>query len=567
MYNCENCNGETGNITEVDAKNYPNRFKLEKNNKICVCKRCLDDFNERNDYLKRIIEFDGKNCDRKVILAGPGTGKTYVFQEYIRNKFCKDDPVYIATFINNLVDDLRKDFEKRLKDWNIKINTFHRFCYRLLKLLGKDYFYCADLTDLIIEDANIIDNRLINKKILTKDLNYYKITSDIKYYFERGFYYNAVGNDNICFELLKTLKERDGIDLSKNYKQIIIDEYQDFNFTESSIIRIISKNNKILIAGDDDQALYTFKDSNPDYIRKLWENPEFSQFNLPFCYRCTDVVINSFKYFLDKVQKEEGLLKERKPKSYKCYFPDKYKDSQKYDKIFWHKTSIRKGNFSPIQKILIDNIKNYIKAREIEDGKLNFLVIYPRNRKSMCEKIKNNIIKELKESKILIADQKKKTDNDSLLIKNGYRLLKDYFKSNLGWRIIIKNDPFDGWKELIKKSKDKNIFELLPIEYKDRHLGIVEKIEDQKNVEEEKKEEGINLLFTNFLGAKGLSADHVFVLFVQDKIFPDNASKITEDEVYKFLVAMTRAKKSLNFITIHPHSSKFIDMLPQANIK
>jgi len=562
MHNCENCNCETEEIIETDAGNYKKRTKIEKTGKIFVCKRCFNEWKERECSIKKIIESDK---DRKVILAGPGTGKTYIFRQYI-NKFNKDDSIYIVTFINNLVDDLKRDLEYELKNRNIKINTFHKFCYHLLKFLKKNYIYCADLTDLIIEDAEIIEGRSINKKILKSSFNNYRATLNIKFYFERGNYYNAVGNDNICFGLLKTLKEGGNIDLDKIHKQIIVDEYQDFNFTESSIIKIISENNKILIAGDDDQALYTFKDSNPKYIRELWEDIKFTKFKLPFCHRCPEVIVDSFNNFIKRIR-DEGLLKDRKNKEYKCYFPDKYKDSQEYDKIFWYKTSIRSGNFKSIEKILVENIKRYIFKKEIEDNKLNFLVIYSDFRTSVCRKIKENVIKELKTSGLSIIDYKKKKEKDSLLIKKGYELLKRDKESNLGWRIIIKNDLFEGWKDLIKNSTNKNIFQLLSIDYKKKHIDILNGLPDEESIVEDKKKTGINLLFTNFYGAKGLSADHVFILFLQDGVFPHNPLNIKEDEVYKFLVSLTRSKKSLNLITTHPYNSKFINMLPRNNVR
>jgi len=564
MYNCENCGYKTGKIFETDAENYPKNIKSKKGDKIFVCKRCFDEWDERNYFTEKIIE--SKKEDRKIILAGPGTGKTYAFQRYIE-EFDKKDSIYITTFINNLVDDLKKDLGKNIEERNIEVSTFHKFCYRLLKLVGKDCDYCPDLTDLIIEDIGVIKASLINEERLRKNLNNYKATHDIKLYFERGNYYNAIGNDNIFFALLKVLEARGGIDLSKYYRQIIIDEYQDFNFAESSIIKIISRNNKILIAGDDDQALYTFKGSDPKYIRELWESTEFYKLELPFCQRCTEVIIDSFHCFIKQAQ-ARGLLQDRKAKKYKYYFPDKYRDSKKYHKIFWYRTSIRNKKFESIVKILVNNIVNYTKEKEIIEGKLNFLIICPRERNSMCKTIKERVIEELKKLGLPIIDCERKSKKDSLLIRNGYGFLENNKKSNLGWRIIIKNDPLEGWEEIIKNTgeKAKNIFDLLPPDYKNRHLKFLEKLGEEQIVESKNKE-GLNLLFTNFCGAKGLSADHVFVLFPQNGIFPSNPSNINNDEIYKFLVALTRSRKSLNLITIFPHRSEFIEMLPRANIR
>ena len=115
---CENCGNITDKKNEVDAKNYHKRLKIEKTDKIFVCDRCANDFNERSSCINKIIK---EGTDKDVIVAGAGTGKTYTFREYI-HKFNKDDPIYIATFINNLVDDLKKELKQELEERNIKIN-------------------------------------------------------------------------------------------------------------------------------------------------------------------------------------------------------------------------------------------------------------------------------------------------------------------------------------------------------------------------------------------------------------------------------------------------------------
>lgn len=560
---CDNCNCSAEKLFEADATRYKKRFRQDMAGFISVCERCLNEEKERQIYLNKIINSD--ECDRKLILAGPGTGKTYTFQQYIRKKIEPSDQIYIITFINNLVNDLGKD----IKDDNVKINTFHRFSYHLLKLLGKDYLYCPNLTEIVIEDIKITENKNINKDVLIKNLNHYKSTADIKSYFLIGSYYKALGNDNIAFGLLKTLKELGTINLSAHYKQIIVDEYQDFNFTESEIIKIISKDNKIIVAGDDDQALYGFKHSHPKYIRSLYNDPNFKKFKLPFCSRCTEVITNSLIKFIENA-KNKGLLSERiNDKPYQCYFPDKYNDCKKYPQMIWHKTS-HGGNFhSGIENILFDNIKKYIEENEIEEGKLNFLIIYPSERVRLCKSIESNIMDRLRKSGFNIVEAIKKIKADGLSINDAYAILKKDKKSNLGWRIVIKNDPLESKDEIIRNAiPDRLLYELLPQEYIDKHLKEVEEMQDDEMEELEIEEkDGINILFTNLYGSKGLSADHVFVLFAQDEIFPKIPDHPTEDEVYKFLVAMTRPKKSLHFVTIYPHRSTFINMLPRKNIK
>ena len=42
----------------------------------------------------------------------------------------------------------------------------------------------------------------------------------------------------------------------------------------------------MVIAGDDDQSLYSFKNANPQEIRDKHKSEEYTSFELPFCSRC-----------------------------------------------------------------------------------------------------------------------------------------------------------------------------------------------------------------------------------------------------------------------------------------
>lgn len=54
---------------------------------------------------------------------------------------------------------------------------------------------------------------------------------------------------------------------------------------------------------------------------------------------------------------------------------------------------------------------------------------------------------------------------------------------------------------------------------------------------------------TTFEGAKGLSAQHVFILGLQNGDLPKNPSSILDIEVCKFLVALTRTRKQCHLMT------------------
>ena len=48
---------------------------------------------------------------------------------------------------------------------------------------------------------------------------------------------------------------------SKNFKYILVDEYQDTNFIQSKWLKLLSKENmNICCVGDDDQSIYSWRD-------------------------------------------------------------------------------------------------------------------------------------------------------------------------------------------------------------------------------------------------------------------------------------------------------------------
>jgi DNA helicase-2/ATP-dependent DNA helicase PcrA len=52
------------------------------------------------------------------------------------------------------------------------------------------------------------------------------------------------------------------------YSHILVDEYQDLNKAEQSVIELLSDNADVCIVGDDDQSIYSFKYAHPEGIRE-----------------------------------------------------------------------------------------------------------------------------------------------------------------------------------------------------------------------------------------------------------------------------------------------------------
>src|SRR5438552_372388 len=72
---------------------------------------------DRRAHLDRILE---SSDALKVIVAGPGTGKTHAFKTIVDRA---EGPVVVLSFLNNLVADLHAAMGDRAE-----VRTFHRFC-------------------------------------------------------------------------------------------------------------------------------------------------------------------------------------------------------------------------------------------------------------------------------------------------------------------------------------------------------------------------------------------------------------------------------------------------------
>ncbi len=194
------------------------------------------------------------------------------------------------TFIRNLVRDLDKDLGDIAN-----VYTFHRFCkYQLHKHpdiegLQEGWDYYPPLFELTVEDLELL-GRATEKKVVERALHTLDdsdgLISDV---LRLGSYYNAVTHTDLVYRVLRYFGQDP--DKIPEYPLIVVDEYQDFSALETSFIGLLATKSRVLIAGDDDQALYGFKSASPRFIRELAEDDGYENFELPYCSRCTEVIV------------------------------------------------------------------------------------------------------------------------------------------------------------------------------------------------------------------------------------------------------------------------------------
>lgn len=268
---------------------------------------------------------------KKVVAAGPGTGKTTLFKHLTGRKGIDKDRCLALTFLNNL----KYELEDKLCD-SASVYTFHGYCYRCLH---RDPKLRAGLTDcfqffpklgaLVATDWEV---RFSTKAPDFADhFQNLRFGEGLSFFLTRSEYYNAVAYDDSVYRVYQVAKERP--DCREVYDLLIIDEYQDFNLLEVSYLNLLAKKSPVLIAGDDDQALYQqLRNSDPQYIRDLYQDGAYEKFELPFCARCTQVVVDTFQDIV-QVAQNRGMLHGRVPKHFKYFPPLKREDSAKYPKV------------------------------------------------------------------------------------------------------------------------------------------------------------------------------------------------------------------------------------------
>jgi len=512
---------------------------------------------QRQKYLDAILN---SSSPRRLIVAGPGTGKTYTFGQLLR-KSGKGDKLAL-TFIRKLVMDMESEFGELAE-----VKTFHAYCKKLLhqKRGGIELF--PFLTQVIEEDATLLDLALSDFKDAFQTLD--EQSNEIEFYLERGDYYNAVSFDDSVYRVYKAVQE--DARFLPQYTQIVIDEFQDFNPLEVSFIDELQKHGPILIVGDDDQAVYRLRNSTPVYLREKFQSGEYELFELPFCSRCPRVAVDATSSFIDAVV-AAGRFDSRVDRPFIPFLEDKEYENQAYPKIISATTS----NIACLAKLIrigIQNIPDRDIAEAHEEGYPCVLIVGQRQ-------YLNPLNKSLSKHYASIAFTQ--AEGRAYSILDGYDILRNQEDSNLGWRLLAGIELPEGQlREVVQSSQDHTpLKHLLPQDFVDKHSLILEILRKQE-IDDADQESLINLLgdqsrividhfygleeeeeaepdrtqpailMSSFQGCKGLSAGHVFIVGLNNgsmpRIAPDGG--VADIEISKFIAAMTRTRKLLYLLS------------------
>lgn len=537
---------------------------------------------ERSRYVDTLL---ASKSLKKVVVAGPGTGKTYLFSKVLEGK--KNS--LTLTFVNSLVEDLSLEL-CGLSD----VRTLHSYARSILsKSSGKNLRIFGKLPLIIKEDAQFI---------LDQDVNFDWIFSQrdeskkelIEFYKHRRKFYNYYGFSDIVYTAVLYFEMGDA--RIPEYSQIVVDEFQDFNRLEVDLIDLLARKNPILLAGDDDQALYQFKGSSNQFIRDRYGKTVegYDSFNLPFCARCPRVVVDATNDIIS-FAKNLGYLNGRIDKPF-IYFDDPNKDliSSKYPQINYAQVFAAQIPWF-IEKMIAEM------ANEVK-GKFTVLIISPYKKQTI------QICSSLRSKGLHNIDFEEK-NAESVDIFDGYKILMEDKHDNLGWRIIAKflmhPIKFRETIRLSHESQEKAFEEHLPKELIKKvkgTLSILNYINKNRDVNSDKLTElfeeveldqyelltsyiksilnsnkapigypeirKIPVKATTIQSAKGLAADLVFITHFDNQYFIQNRDNktICDQDICNLLVSITRAKQKLFLISSNHERPIFLDWISNERI-
>jgi len=491
---------------------------------------------------------------RKLVVAGPGTGKTTLFQRLLESAPGNQETRLVLTFINNLVNEL----DGRLGHLS-KVSTLHRYCQWLLRSrpelrngLSEKFVCLPGLASIIQSDWVCL--RGGSPPHFVKSMRNFEDREELIFYFERADYYDAVDFDDSVYRTTQELTKKPAAICG--YDLVLIDEYQDFNRTEAELIEILAKHNPIVVAGDDDQALYTqLREANWDYIRSLRNASEYEFFPLPFCMRCPEVIVQAVGDIISKAR-ELHKLDGRIEKPYFHYEPVKGADSRLYPKIWLVTTSVQRKDANYFGQFIEETI-TAIPRDDITEANENcepvvLIIGSPPYLPQVAEYL-------ARRNYGLDAGRDRQP---KLQMADALKLLKENSASNLGWRVALEIKNKKLAELCVRKTEDRtlSLYKVIPREFKESVLTEVEMWTDEDgnsspNVADEST--GLTIKLTSFEGAKGLSAQYVFILGLHAEELPRDSDNIQDLEICKLVVGLTRTKKRCALLLANQFAGKW----------
>lgn len=591
-----------------------------------------------------------------MIVAGAGSGKTRVITYRVAHLIQKSvDPfnILVLTFTNKAAKEMRERIMKVVgqEAKNIWMGTFHSVFAKLLRVESLKIGYPNNFTIYDTDDSkslirSILKEQQLDDKLYNANFVYNRISSsknnlispseylqnehiqaedfsngrgkmgDIyQTYSLRCYKAGAMDFDDLLYKTNVLLREHPEVlyKYQNKFKYLMVDEYQDTNYSQYLIVKKLAANNEnICVVGDDAQSIYAFRGANIQNILNFEKDyPDLKVFKLEQNYRSTKNIVHVANSIIanNKNQLKKSVFSENetgdKIKVSRAFSDNEegkivaegivqeqaVKGSNYHDFAILYRTNAQSRAMEEALRKLNVPYKIYgglsfYQRKEIKDLIAYFRLTFNPNDEEAIKRVINyprrGIGDTTIERIIIAADQNNLTlwevicdasryldarsaasvGNFALLIQSFQVMTKTHSAYDTALHIAqhsaLLKDLYSD-KSIEGLSRYENIQELLNgiKEFSERE-DIEEKGLDifmqdvalLTNDDNDKNPNADTVSLMTIHSAKGLEFDNVFVVGLEENLFPSQMSLSSrtdlEEERRLFYVAITRAGKKLN---------------------
>jgi len=296
-----------------------------------------------NEQQRAAVEY----CDGpQLVIAGAGSGKTRVLTYkivHLLNQGYEPWRIMALTFTNKAAREMRERIEPLAGPdvaAQLWMGTFHSIFSRLLRRNAERIGFKPDFTiydqsdsrsliKLIVKDMGLDDkvykpatiqtqisnakNALITPEDYARNPGLINADRDAqrpetatiyKAYWNRCRIAGAMDFDDLLMYTNILLRDNDDVleQYQEFFRYILVDEYQDTNFSQHLIVHQLSKKyNRLCVVGDDAQSIYSFRGANIENILRLQRfYPELKTFKLERNYRSTQTITDAANSLIEK---------------------------------------------------------------------------------------------------------------------------------------------------------------------------------------------------------------------------------------------------------------------------
>ncbi|MFQ5862600.1 MAG: ATP-dependent helicase [Candidatus Brocadiales bacterium] len=286
-----------------------------------------------------------------LVLAGAGSGKTRVITRrvcHLIEKGVNPYNILAITFTNKAADEMKERVAQYYSHPGMWVSTFHSMCARILRMDGNierlgfsRYFSIYDTADTLgviktaLKELELdpthwkptslaatisgAKNRLIGPEGLLKEKSgyYHKVASRVYEKYKSILQANnALDFDDLQVKLIELFTEHP--DILGRYQEkflfILIDEYQDTNFAQYVLQKLLARKYKnICVTGDPDQSIYGWRGANLGNILEFEKDyPDAKVVKLEQNYRSTKRILQAASELIvhNKLRKAKDLRTE-----------------------------------------------------------------------------------------------------------------------------------------------------------------------------------------------------------------------------------------------------------------